>query len=285
MMAISAGEFDGLTLEHVVAGRQFTEGPVWVKPNRLIFSDIPANKLFALVGDQLSAYRDPSENANGNTLDGQGRLISCLHGARKVVRQEPDGRLTTLAERYQGKRLNSPNDAVVDAKGRIFFTDPPYGINPNDSELKFNGVFRIDPTGTLTLLDDTLKRPNGIGISPDGKTLYVSDTEGPTIVAWDLDADGNVKNRRVFATLSGVSPVYPDGLRVDQHGRVLCTGGKAVHVYAPDGRRLALIPVPESATNVAFGGPDGRTLFITAGTSVYRTRTQTPGFRPEGGRW
>ena len=247
----------------VTEGYLFTEGPVWLPDEgRLLFSDIPANKIFDGDGE---VFRDPSGNSNGLVLDNEGRLIACEHGNRRVSRTEPDGSITVLAEAYEGKRLNSPNDAVVRSDGAIFFTDPPYGVREEDRELDFSGVFVILPDGELVLLADDFDRPNGIALSRDEQTLYVADTRGSHIRAFDLAEDGTVSNPRLFTELPS-----PDGMDVDAAGRIWCTSSAGIQVNDPDGTTLFVLEVPIHPANCAFGGEDGKTLFITARTKVFQ---------------
>jgi gluconolactonase len=261
----------------IATGYQFTEGTAWNPTTQtLLFTDIPGNTIHTWTeADGAKAWQTPSGNANGTLIDKKGRVISCQHGERRVVEwKERKGQRTavTLADRYEGKRLNSPNDACFGPAKSIFFTDPPYGINPKDSELGFAGVFRLGANGTVRLIDRTMNRPNGIGLSPDQRTLYVSDSEEKLIRAWTLGKDGLPRGAsRVFARIEAKAPNFPDGLRVHPaDGRVFCTAGGGVHVFAPSGERLGLIPIPENPTNCSFGGKDLRTLFVSAQRSIYR---------------
>lgn len=265
-------------LEKIAEGFQFIEGPVWTKRGTLIFSDIPANTLFEWKGSgQPEVFRKPSHNANGNTLDRQGRLITCEHGSRRVTRTEADGSVTTLAERYEGKRLNSPNDVVVKSNGDLYFTDPPYGIRKEQEELGFYGVYRLRPSGELTLLVRDFVRPNGLAFSPDEKRLYIDDSQENHIRVFDVKEDGALANGRVFAQVRGEKPGVPDGLRVDKKGNVYCTGSGGIWVFAPSGQRLGIIEVPEVAANCAWGDRDKKTLYITASKGLYKIRTKIGG--------
>jgi gluconolactonase len=281
---------DNTQVEKVADGFEFTEGPLWHPQGFLLFSDIPANTIYQWTPKEKSKiFRRPSGNANGNTLDREGRLLSAEHSNRRVSRTLEDGRVVTVASQYKGKRLNSPNDLVVKSDGSIYFTDPPYGIKSEQEELGFYGVYRIAPDGTLTLLVRDFVRPNGIAFSPDEKKLYVDDSEKGHIRVFDVKPDGTVENGQIFAELkdpnkSGV----PDGMKVDQEGNVYSTGPGGVWVFSPSGNLLGKIAVPEAATNLAWGdslrdssaSPDYKMLYITAGNSLYRIRLKIPGVQP-----
>ncbi len=265
-------------LERLAGGFQFIEGPVWMPTGTLVFSDIPADTMYEWKGaGQPSLFRHPSNNSNGNTLDHEGRLITCEHGSRHVTRTERDGTVAVIAERYQGRLLNSPNDVVVKTNGDIYFTDPPYGIRSEQAEIGFNGVFRLSAEGTLTALATDFNRPNGLAFSPDERRLYVDDSAERLIRAFDVEADGTLSNGRVFARVDGQKPGVPDGLRVDAQGNVYCTGSGGVQVFTPAGKALGTIDVPEVAANCAWGDEDRRTLYITASTSLYRIHLKIPG--------
>jgi gluconolactonase len=258
-------------LQRLATGMKFTEGPVWVPRDGgyLVFSDIPANELKQwTTREGVTTFRHPSQNANGNTVDRQGRLITCEHSGRRVSRLELDGTVRTLVEAWEGKRLNSPNDAVVARDGAIYFTDPDYGLGGKPREIDGCWVFRLDPqTGSLRVLARDFDKPNGIALSPDGRRLYVADAGKPRhLRVFDLTADGGVENGREFARIdNGV----PDGIRCDAAGRVWSSAGDGVQVFDPEGRLLGKILVPEPPANLCFGGEDGKVLFITARTSLY----------------
>lgn len=287
-------------LEKVVGGRQFTEGPIWVRGGGyLLFTDIPANAImkWAPGSAEPVVFRQPVFDgaypggqfvgANGLTLDAQGRLTSCEHGNRRVARTEQDGTVVTLADRFQGKRLNSPNDLVYKSNGDLYFTDPPYGFLKQDDdpakELPFNGIYRLTPLGRLDLLVDTMTRPNGLAFSPDETKLYVanSDASEKIWMVFDIAPDGSLRKGSVFADLtSEAAPGLPDGMKIDKQGNIFATGPGGVWVFSPDGGRLGLIAAPEVPANCTWGDEDGRTLYITARTSVYRIRLATEGIRP-----
>ncbi len=261
-------------VEKIADGFQFTEGPVWVPDGYLLFSDIPADTVYKYQGES-EIYLKPSGHSNGLTLDKQGRLLLCEHD-RRLSRLEKDGSKTTLAEFYDGKRLNSPNDLVVKTDGSIYFTDPPYGL-PNRTEgkeLDFCGVYRLEPDGVLTLLDDGVPLPNGLAFSPDEQTLYVADSSSAQVYAYDVRDRGMLENKRVFAKLGVVGGTgAADGMKVDVDGNLFCTGPGGISVLDPDGVRIGIIECPEIPANVAWGGDDYKTLYITARTGVYRLKT------------
>jgi gluconolactonase len=274
-------------IEQIASGFQFTEGPVWHPEGYLLFSDIPANTIYQWTPGESKAtvYRKPSNHSNGLTFDAQTRLIACEHD-RRVSRTEADGTVTAIATHYDNGRLNSPNDVVVHSNGSVYFTDPPYGL-PNQKEGKeqpCNGVYRLAPDGTLTLLDDSFERPNGLAFSPDEQTLYVDDSYKDHIRAFDVLPDGTLANGRVFADLSlpGAQGV-PDGMKVDRLGNVFCTGPGGIVVVSPEGEILGRIEVPEQPANLAWGDADYKTLYITARTGLYKVRTLIGG-APAGGK-
>lgn len=258
---------------------QFTEGPVWVPRDGgyLVFSDIPADEMKRWCEkDGLASFRKPSRNANGNILDREGRIVTCEHSGRRLGILEKDGSLRTLVDRYDGKRFNSPNDVAVAADGAIYFTDPDYGLRGAPRDLDGNWVFRFDPaSGDLRVLAKDFDKPNGIAFSPDGKRLYIADAGEPRhIRVFDVLEDGGIANSRVFCEIDqGV----PDGIRCDVDGRLWSTAGDGLRIYNPDGKLLGTIAVPEVPANFCFGGADGRTLFITARTSLYAIDVRVAG--------
>ena len=269
-------------VEKIAEGFKFTEGPLWHPDGFLLFSDIPADTIYQWKpGEKARVFRRPSGNANGNTFDKQGRLISGEHGNRRVSRMGKNGKVVTLASKYQGKLLNSPNDLAVKSDGSIYFTDPPYGIKSEDEELGFYGVYRLAPDGKLTLLVKDFVRPNGIAFSPDESKLYVNDSDQGHIRVFDVKPDGTLNNGRIFAeqkdkTREGV----PDGMKVDIKGNVYSTGPGGVWVFSPTGELLGVIEVPEPPANLAWGGEDYKTLYMTARKSVYRIRLKVTGIKP-----
>lgn len=259
----------GIVIEKIADGFQFVEGPVW-KDGSLLFSDIPANTIYRWKTDSgVSVFLKPSGNSNGLAVDKNGNLLLAQHGLRQVARLEKDGKLTPLATHYNGKKLNSPNDIAVKSNGAIFFTDPPYGINSNQEELHFYGIYSINPDGKLYLLDKTLYRPNGIAFSPDEKKLYVSDSESRIIYVWDVIDDSTIINKKKFAYMQPQG--YADGMKVDKYGFVFEAGPLGIWVFKPDGSVVDTIYIPGQTTNCCFG-EDGKTLFVTSGTAVYRVK-------------
>jgi gluconolactonase len=270
--------------ERIASGFQFTEGPIWHPDGYLLFSDIPANHIHKWQpGGDVAIWRADSGNSNGLTLDRAGRLIACEHGNRRVSRTEANGDIITLAGEYGGRPLNSPNDVVVKSDGAIYFTDPPYGITPEQQEQPCSGVYRILPDGTLDLLAEDFQRPNGLAFSPDESILYIDDSARRHVRAFDLLADGTLANGRISADMDHPQPGSPDGMKIDVEGNVYVTGATGVWVFAPDGAHLGVIVTPERPANCAWGDADRRTLYITAQTSLYRVRTKVPGVAVLGG--
>jgi gluconolactonase len=265
----------GAEWETIAEGFGFTEGPVWHRRGSLLFSDIPNSRIHRWRDGETSVYREPSGQSNGLTFDEQGRLVACHHETRCVTRETAHEPLP-IATHFEGKRLNSPNDVVVRSDGRIFFTDPPYGIREEQRELPYNGVFTIAPQGSLALLIDDFDRPNGLALSPDEHTLYIADTQRMHVRAFDVDREGALSGDRVFAEMR--EDGRPDGMKVDRDGRLYVSAG-TVQVFAADGRPLGVIDCPQSPANCAWGG-DGSDFYITARTGVYRLRLQTTGVAP-----
>ncbi len=276
----------GAKVEKLWGEGAFTEGGALAEDGSILFSDIGDRILrYDPKANAVTTFRDPSGRANGLIFDPKGRLVAAeganTGGGRRVSITERDGRVRTLADRYQGQRFNSPNDVAVDGSGRVYVSDPRY-VGDEPRELDFEGVFRIDPDGTVARLETTARKPNGLAVSPDGKTLYVADN-GPgrrVLLALDLDATGNVSKPRVLVTFEGRGV---DGLTVADDGRIVATAGSGpkagVYVYRPDGTPAGFIATPEVPSNVEFGGPKGSTLYITAGVSLYRVETTMTGHR------
>lgn len=280
------------TVEHLAGGCIWAEGPCQLTDGSVVWSDIPNDRMLRWVPERgAEVFRAPSNFTNGNTLDAEGRLVSCSHGARGVLRTEHDGTVTTLVDRWEGRRFNSPNDLVVRPDGRIWFTDPPYGIvsdregHKADSEIGAHHVFRFDPAdGELEVVVTDVEDPNGLAFSPDGTLLYVSDTSADRgtpehpgnhhIRVYDVLEGRRACNGRTFAVIEhGLS----DGFRLDVHGNLFTSCGLGIQVHAPDGTVLGVIPTPEKASNCCWGDDDSGRLYITATTSLYTVRTRTTG--------
>lgn len=269
-------------LEQLWTGGRWTEGPSYfAHGNYVVWSDIPNDRMLQYVdGLGVRVFRHPSHNSNGNTCDREGRLITCEHGTRRVTRTEVDGSITILADSYQGKRLNSPNDVVVKSDGSIWFTDPPYGIlsdyegHKAESDLGRCSVFRIDPrSGALEVATDDFVRPNGLAFSPNERLLYISDSaysHDPAghrhIRVYDVTQDNRLVNGRIFVEISvGLA----DGIRLDVDGNLWSSAGDGVHCFDRQGKLLGKVHVPEIVSNLEFGGPKRNRLFITATSSLY----------------
>jgi gluconolactonase len=298
-------------VEKVGDGFGFLEGPVWVHAKGqgyLLFSDIPANVIrkwdpkagfsvflekSGFTGADASDVGGQSNNgkevvnligSNGITLDGQGKVVYCQHGDRQVVRLEKNGKRTVLASRYEGKRLNSPNDLVFKSDGTLYFTDPPAGLRQGEKdpkkELPFNGVYQLT-SGKLTLVSKDFVRPNGIALSPDQKYLYVNDTTKKIIMRFEVQSDDSAVNGKIITDMSAdTTPGAPDGMKVDQKGNIYCTGPGGFWVMSPEGKHLATVKTRELPANLGWGDADGKTLYLTARTGLYRIRLNTPGVRP-----
>lgn len=271
-------------LHKLYGGCRWAEGPVWFNDlGCLLWSDIPNQRILRwsdmpLAGESVSVFRSPSNFANGHTRDASGRLVSCEHGTRRVTRTEIDGSVTVLADSFNGKRLNSPNDVIVHSDGSIWFTDPTYGIMSDYEgyraapEQPVRGVYRIDPSGSISMVADDFGQPNGLVFSPDETRLYIADSafsHDPSaprhIRVFDVNGD-KLGNGRVFAHIDAG---LPDGIRVDIDGNIWSSAADGVHCFAPDGTRLGKIFVPETVANLTFGGPRRNRLFITATSSLY----------------
>lgn len=298
-------EFDTLvakdaSIEKLADGFDWSEGTAWNKKEGfLVFSDVPRNEILRYQpGKSIEVFRKPSgwdgkgyysgePGSNGLLWDSQGHLVICQHGNRRVVRIESDGQTTVLADKYKNKKFNSPNDIVQKSNGELYFTDPPYGL-PKQAEdptreLDFCGVYRIGSNGKVTLLTDKMTRPNGIGLSPDEKTLYVaqSDPDAALWMAFDVKEDGTIGEGKVFhdatAAVKKGEKGLPDGLRVAETGHIFATGPGGVFVFAPDGRHLGTIHTGEANGNCSFGGDDGSTLYIAADMYLVRVPTKVKG--------
>lgn len=270
---------EGAEVETLASDFGFTEGPHWHQEGFLIFSDIPESTIYqwSPADGSIDVYRRPSGRSNGITVDNDGHLILAQHDGR-VSLIEDDGQETPLVTEYQGDRLNSPNDVVVKSDGTIYFTDPPYGVSDEAKELEIHGVYRLSGTGKAQLLTDQFNRPNGLTFSPDESRLYVNDSQSGEIHVFDVNPDGSLSNGELFAVPEDADAEGgPDGMKVDTDGNLYTTGPGGIWIYSPGGEVIDRIPTPESATNLAFGGPDNQTLFITGPDSVFRIELNTTG--------
>lgn len=274
VLPLAAQDFSQIEIEKAVGGFRFTEGPVWSREGYLLFSDIPSGRIMKQPPEgAATAFRDTSNGAAGNALDAQGRLYTCETHARRVTRTDKKGRIEVLADKWEGKRLNAPNDIVVSRSGHVYFTDPAFGNQQDARELDFYGVYHLTPKGQLSVIARPAGRPNGITLSPNGRVLYVANSDERNIRAYDVERDGEVSGERVaVANIAGI----PDGIRTDEKGN-LYVAAKGIAVYSPEGKLLATIPLAETPSNCAFGDPDFRTLYITARTSVYRVHLDVKG--------
>ena len=273
------------TLEILATGFGFLEGPVWHPYEKwLVFSDIPNNRMYRRsAAGVVETFRDPSNMANGNTLDRQGRLLSCEHATSCITRTRPNGSSEILVTHYDQKALNSPNDIVVATDGSIYFTDPNYGRRDyfgveRPQELPFQGVYRLDGAG-LTLLADDFAQPNGLCFSLDGSRLFVNDTERGHIRVFGVEVDGELSGGAVWAETKGEGPGAPDGMKIDSRGNLYCCGPGGIHLFDPSGGIVGVIETPEPCANFTFGDYDLRSLFITASSTLYRLRVRVPGLR------
>jgi gluconolactonase len=266
--------------ERLATGFTFTEGPLWHPDGFYYFVDIRQNRLYRITpGKAPELVRDNTGETNGTTFDLQGRLAVCEGGNRRITRWSDDRTSDVLMDRWQGKRLNRPNDIVCKSDGSLYFTDPSYRVPWEQREMPHAAVYRIKPDGSVSMVAD-FEYPNGLAFSPDERKLYVANTRWAQYIhELELDSAGTMVRRRIFAEMpsDGDKNGVPDGMKVDVEGRVYCTGPDGTWVFAPDGTKLGIIKTPEFAANCAFGGPDLKTLFFTANTSVYTLRMKVPG--------
>jgi len=270
-------------LTTVSTGFGFTEGPVWDPAGFLYVSDEEINKIYRVyVSDggkeEVIALGDP----DGNTYDREHHLLDCASVLRAIIQVEPDGKYKILADRYQGKRFNSPNDVIIGPDGAIYFTDPTLDLVKGErQEIPFQGVYRLDSSGEVRLLTKDLTQPNGLAFSPDGKSFYVDDSEQRNIRVYDVMPDSSLTNGRIFGEEpGGKGDGVPDGMKVDRNGNLYVTGPKGIWVWDPQGHHLGTIAMPEQPANLAWGDADCRTLYITATTTAYRLKTKAHGFVP-----
>lgn len=275
--AACAQDFPEIKVERVAAGLMFANGLAWSRENFLVFSDVPRDRLMKLTpGEPVSALRENSNGANGNAFDAQGRLYTCESRARRVVRTDKHGKTEVLAERWNGKRLNAPNDIALRKDGEAYFTDPAFGYQQDQRELDFFGVFHISRRGDLEVIARPKGRPNGIAISPNGRTLYAGNSDERNIRAYDLDKNGAASNERVL--VAGIEGI-PDAIRVDDNGN-LYVAADGIAVYSPQGKLINTIPLSVKPASCAFGDADLQTLYIAARGSVYRVRLNVKGSVP-----
>lgn len=273
-LSACAQDFDDLKVDKVAAGYTFTEGVAWSPMGYLIFSDIPNSKLFQWnPGEQPDIFREDSKGANGNKFDAQGRLYTCESHSRRVTRTDKKGKVEVLAERWEGKRLNAPNDIAIRKDGQIYFTDPAFGNQEDTRELDFYGVFHISHKGEMTVVAKPKGRPNGIALSPNGRVLYVGNSDERNVRAYDLDRNGEASNERVL--VSGIDGV-PDGICVDEKGDLYVAANK-MEVFSAEGKHLGSIDITETPSNCGFGDEDLQSMYVTARTSIYRVRLKVKG--------
>ena len=277
-MATLSDILETTAFEKAAGGFVFTEGPLWHPDGFFYFVDVRASMMYKIKLGQPHEVVRKTEGGNGLTFDLQGRLINCEGDGRRVTRTALDGTVTTLIDRFEGKRLNRPNDVICLNNGTLMFTDPSLRVPVAEREVQNAMVYAIAPDGAVREVA-AFEYPNGLAVSPDERTLYVANTRWTQYIhAVELDGSGNMVRRRVFADMShDKTNGVPDGMKVDQAGRVFCTGTTGVWVYEPDGKFIGIIETPEVCANISFGGPDLRTLLFTASTSVYTLRVKTPG--------
>ena len=265
----------------------FTEGPVWDESGFLYISDEVQNKIYRVFteGPKADGHKEDVislGDPDGNTYDRKNRLIDCASVLRAIIAVTPDGKYTILADHYEGKKLNSPNDVVTGPDGAIYFTDPTLDlVDGEKQEIPFQGVYRLDEAGNVRLLTKDLTQPNGLAFSPDGKRMYIDDSEQRNIRVYDVSADGSISNGKIFGEEPGAkNDGVPDGIKVDHEGNLFVTGPRGIWVWDPQGNHLGTIEMPEQPANLAWGDKEYRSLYITASTTVYRLATKTRGFIP-----
>jgi gluconolactonase len=274
LLPLVAQDFEKVQIERLVQGLTYTEGPAWSKDGYLIFSDTPTGKLWKWApGHPSEVFREDAHGPSGNAFDSEGRLYTCETRSRRVTRTDKKGAVEVLAERWEGKRLNAPNDVAVSRTGHVYFTDPAFGTQADSRDLDFYGVYHISPKGPMKLVARPTGRPNGIALSPNGKLLYVVNTDERNVRVYDVDRNGDTANERVLIPkIAGV----PGGLAVDEKGN-LYVAANGIEVYTAEGQPLHTIPLKGRVSNCNFGEPDGKTLIVTAGGFVYRLRLDVKG--------
>jgi len=267
-LALAAQDFSEIKFDYLAKDLGFAEGPAWSRKGYLVFSDTVGDRLMKWVPGALVAPLRPAAGPSGNAFDQEGRLYTCETRGRRVVRTDEKGTVEVLADKWEGKRLNAPNDVVVSKSGHVYFTDPAFGSQADQRELDFYGVYHLPPKGPLKLVAKTVGRPNGIALSPNGRVLYVVGSDERNVRAYDLDKSGDASNERV---LIANIPSVPGGIRSDSTGNLYVTG-KSLYVYTAEGKPVHTMELHHPASNCAFGESDGQTLFITAGSEVFRAR-------------
>jgi len=270
-----AQDFSEIKIEQLGKGYSYTEGPAWsVKDNYLIFSDTPADRLMKWVpGHAVEVFREKAGGPSGNAFDAEGRLYTCETRERRVTRTSKTGAVEVLADKWEGKRLNAPNDIVVSKTGHVYFTDPAFGEQADHRELDFYGIYTVPPKGPMKLVAKPTGRPNGIALSPNGKVLYVANSDERNVRAYDLDKNGDASNERVL--VSGIAGI-PGGIRVDDKGNLYVTTNH-IEVYSAAGKPVHTITMHTRPSNIGFGEPDLMTMFVTEGSFVYRMRLDVKG--------
>jgi gluconolactonase len=279
-MATLADIVESAEPTQVASGFVFTEGPLWHSDGTLTFVDIRRSQILRLGTDgKTQIIRENSGDSNGMTFDKQGRVIICEMVNRRITRMDPNNVFTVIADKVNGKRLNRPNDVIGKSDGSLYFTNPGRErLEPADVELEFNNILRVKPDGTVDVIIEKFDYPNGIAFSPDEKILYVANTRPEKyIMAYDVNADGTVSNGRHFADMSSEEAGVPDGMKVDAEGRVYCTGPGGCWVFETPGELIGIIKLPEYPANCGWGGPDNKTMYFTANTSVFSMRMKTAG--------
>jgi gluconolactonase len=274
-LPVAAQDFEDVKVERAADKLLFAEGPVWARDGWLIFCDVPSNRIMKFVpGEGTQVYRESSNGAEGSAIDAQGRLYTCESRARRVTRTDKKGKIDVLADKFEGKRFNAPNDITVRHDNQVYFTDPAFGNQLEGRELNFFGIYHITPKGDLEIVAKPKGRPNGITLSPSGKILYVSNSDEKKVYAYDLDKGGATSNERVL--ISGIEGI-PDGIRTDEKGN-LYVAAKSILIYTPEGKLIRQVPLSEKPSNLAFGDADLQSLYVTARTSLYRLRLPVKGW-------
>jgi gluconolactonase len=272
---LAAQDYSEVKFDHLAKGLTFAEGPAWSREGYLIFSDTAGDKLWKWVpGRELEVFREDAHGPAGNAFDNENRLYTCETRARRVVRTDKKGAIEVLAERWEGKRLNAPNDIVVNrANGHAYFTDPAFGEQTDHRELDFYGIYHLSPKAPMKLVAKSAGRPNGIALSANGRILYVVNSDERNVRAYDLDRNGEPSNERIVIAKT---PGVPGGIRTDEKGN-LYVAGKGIFIYSPDGKLTHTLELSHHAANCGFGEIDGKTLFIAAGSEVFRARLEIKG--------